>query len=82
VTCTAKKGDLGSQKDAFASSYGRMIVRAVLAGLAGVAPRSAAPNLVDLLSTFTARYPAESRAWASEILFAVRMTPNPMRSIL
>jgi hypothetical protein len=71
VTCTAKNSALSAQKDAFAHAYGRGILREVLIGLAGAAPRSATPNLVDLLSTLAARYPAESRAWAADALFSV-----------
>ena len=51
--------------------YGLPILRAVLCGFAGVAPRSATVNLIELLSTIASRYPAETREWMNEILFAV-----------
>ena len=46
-------------------------MRALLSGFAAVAPRSATPNLIELLSTFTTRFPAESKAWMTEILYSV-----------
>jgi hypothetical protein len=55
-----------------AQSYGRLMINGVLAALAGSAPRSATQNIVELLSVFSLRYPAETRIWVSEILSAVR----------
>lgn len=43
---------------------------AVLNGIAGIAPRSAIPNFVELLSTLLMRCPRESQAWIAEILLA------------
>jgi len=51
--------------------HGRPILRAVLSGFAGVAPRSATQNLIELLSTIASKYPSETREWMNEILFAV-----------
>lgn len=52
-------------------THGRPILRAVLSGFAGVAPRSATQNLIELLSTIASKYPSETRGWMDEILFAV-----------
>lgn len=71
ITQTSSNDSLGDMKDMLVQSYGRTIMTAVLAGFAGVAPRSATPNLVELLSTLVSRYPNESRGWVSEILFSV-----------
>ena len=49
-------------------------MRAVLFGFAGVAPRSAMPNLIELLSTMITRFPAESKLWMTNILFAVSVS--------
>jgi hypothetical protein len=71
INQTATSDSLGEMKDALVQSYGRTIMGAILAGFAGIAPRSVTPNLVELLSTLFTRYPNESRAWVSEILFSV-----------
>ena len=52
-------------------THGRTLMGAILSGFAAVAPRSATPNLIELLSTLTQRFPAESRQWMTEVLFAV-----------
>lgn len=44
----------------------------ILCGLAGVSPRSVIPNLVNLMLSLLTRCPAESRAWARDVLYAVR----------
>lgn len=51
--------------------HGRAILRAVLTGFAGVAPRSATQNLIELLSMIASKYPSETREWMNEILFTV-----------
>ena len=50
---------------------GLPILRAVLCGFAGVAPRSATVNLIELLSIIASKYPAETREWMNKVLFAV-----------
>ena len=52
-------------------AHGRPILRAILCGFAGVAPRSATQNLIELLSVVAAKFPAETRTWMNDILFAV-----------
>ncbi|KAI0651047.1 ARM repeat-containing protein [Trametes meyenii] len=75
VNRTATNDDLSNAKVALAQTHGFAIMRAVLFGFAGVAPRSATPNLTELLSALTTRYPLESKQWASEILFAEDFFP-------
>ena len=53
--------------------HGRPILQAVLTGFAGVAPRSATQNLIELLSMMASKYPSETREWMDAILFAVRL---------
>jgi hypothetical protein len=80
VTNTAKNGALAEQKETLARAYGWLVVNGLLAALAGSAPRSATQNLVELLSAFSLRYPAETRVWVSEVLFAVRLLSELWRS--
>ncbi|KAF7317074.1 hypothetical protein HMN09_00442000 [Mycena chlorophos] len=69
--------------------HGRSIMRAVLAGFAGAAPRSAANNLLELLGGIVSRWdeqaveqalghkiPGGARAWAAEIVFADDFYPS------
>ncbi|THV01907.1 ARM repeat-containing protein [Dendrothele bispora CBS 962.96] len=49
--------------------HGRTITYGVLSGLAGQAPRSAMPNLIEVLSTLLTRCVEESRKWIKEVLF-------------
>ncbi|KZT68569.1 ARM repeat-containing protein [Daedalea quercina L-15889] len=67
---TCAEDELTEAKLMIAQTHGCSFMKAVLNGFAGVAPRSAAPNLIELLSTLTQRFPAESRQWMTEVLFA------------
>ena len=53
------------------AQHGFGIMGGVLIGFAGIAPRSAAPNLIDMLSILIMKYPAESKGWMTQVLFAV-----------
>ncbi|KAI0369534.1 ARM repeat-containing protein [Pilatotrama ljubarskyi] len=75
INRTSTDDDLASFKVALAQTHGFLIMRAILFGFAGVAPRSAMPNLIELLSTMITRYPLESKQWMSEILFAEDFYP-------
>ncbi|KAI0772392.1 ARM repeat-containing protein [Trametes elegans] len=75
VNRTATNDELTPAKAALAQTHGYQIMRAVLFGFAGVAPRSAMPNLIELLSTMITRYPLESKRWIGEILFAEDFYP-------
>ena len=67
--------ELGDAKTVFIGAHGRPLMHALLCGFAGTAPRSVAPNLIELLSTLLFRCPAESRSWISDILYAVSCRP-------
>lgn len=76
INRTTRSDDLEEAKALLANRYGKAIMQAILSGFAGVAPRSASPNLIDLLSILLSRYPAESRGWIGEILFTEDFTPS------
>ncbi|KAI6014180.1 armadillo-type protein [Pisolithus marmoratus] len=87
VRRTASSDELGDTSTVLVHQYGRPILRAVLCGFAGVAPRSATANLIELLSTIASKYPAETREWMNEILFAddfveSRATPEAKRAFV
>ncbi|KAI0633121.1 ARM repeat-containing protein [Trametes polyzona] len=75
INRTATNDDLAAAKASLAQTHGFQIMRAILFGFAGVAPRSAMPNLIELLSTMITRYPLESKQWISDILFAEDFYP-------
>ena len=54
------------------SDFGRGIMRGILCGLAGVAPRSVIQNLITLLVWLLTKVPGDSRIWARDVLFGVR----------
>jgi len=51
------------------ATHGRATMRALLVGFAGVAPKSAVPNLVELFSALVVKAPLESKQWILEILY-------------
>jgi hypothetical protein len=57
-------------------AHGREILRAVLAGLSGVSPRSSTQNLMELLSVMMSRCGDQCRVWIREILFAPDFVPS------
>ncbi|KAF9237195.1 armadillo-type protein [Melanogaster broomeanus] len=67
---TASSDDLGDASTILIQMHGRPILCAILCGFAGVAPRSATQNLIELLAVIASKYPAETREWMNEILFA------------
>lgn len=71
INRTCVSDELAGAKTMLLQMHIRTILHALLCGFAGVAPRSVTPNLIELLSTLLSRFPAESRAWISEILFSV-----------
>lgn len=71
INRTAAAEDLGEAKDVLAQTHGRNIMRALLVGFAVVAPRSATPNLVEVLQTLLSKFPVQSKTWVTEILYAV-----------
>lgn len=58
--------------DTFMNRHGRAIVHALLSDFAAIAPRSALPNLIDLLSLIVLKRTDEARSWMKDILFSVR----------
>ncbi|KAI0056845.1 hypothetical protein BV25DRAFT_1995352 [Artomyces pyxidatus] len=69
ITRTYASDDLGDAKNSLIQTHGLAIMRALLMGFAGIAPKTAVLHLVDLFSTLVMKYPAESRAWISLILY-------------
>jgi hypothetical protein len=48
-------------------------MRSLLVGFAGVSPKSAVPNLVQLFSALIAKAPLESKVWILDVLHGVRV---------
>jgi hypothetical protein len=46
-------------------------MRSLLIGFAGVSPKSAIPNLVELFSAVIAKAPLESKEWILDVLHGV-----------
>jgi len=67
---TGSSDALSEENAALIGTHGRRIMRALLEGFAGVAPRSATANLIEVLSAIVTKHPAEARVWMEEILFA------------
>jgi len=76
INRTCLSDELGDAKTILIQGHGRSIMQALLCGFAGVAPRSATPNLIELLSTLVTRFPVECKAWMAEILFADDFVPS------
>lgn len=69
---TAIHDELAENKQQLLQAHGRAIMKAVLWGFAGVAPRSVVPNLIEMLGTLIVRCDGlVVGRWISEILFAV-----------
>lgn len=69
---TQASDDFADAKQLLLDTHGRAIMHAVLVGFAGVAPKSAVPNLVELFSALVVKTPLESKRWILEILYGVR----------
>lgn len=59
-------------KIALLEGHWRHLMRAILSGFAGTAPRSVTPNLIELLSIMLPRCPGDNRKEITDILYAVR----------
>lgn len=68
---TSSNDGLQEAKTLFFQTHGRSMVRTILHGFAGQAPRSANPNLIELLCVLVTRMPGETRTWMAEVLYAV-----------
>ncbi|KAI0341153.1 ARM repeat-containing protein [Trametopsis cervina] len=76
INRTAAAEGLEDAKNAFAQKHGKDAMYAILSGFAAVAPRTATPNLIELLSTFILRFPQQSKGWIDDILFSPDFTPS------
>ena len=68
---TSSQDELSEARSTLTSNFGRGIMRGILCGLAGVAPRSVIQNLITLLVSLLTRVPGDSRIWARDVLFGV-----------
>lgn len=88
---TSVQESLSAEKERLMQAHGRSIMKAVLEGFAGVAPRSVVPNLIEMLSTLLGRAGggltggggaggAVATTWMREILFANDFVPSKATS--
>lgn len=75
---TAVVDELSAHKTTLLANHGYALMRAVLQGFAGVAPRSVVPNLIEILGTLLSRAtdigPAgNATQWMREILLSVSL---------
>lgn len=74
--------ELSGPKSLLMAKHGRALMRAVLQGFAGVAPRSAVPNLIEMLGTLINRSSGVDGGsgiageWMREILFSPDFVPS------
>ncbi|KAI0247835.1 ARM repeat-containing protein [Lactifluus subvellereus] len=66
---TQANDDLADAKKLLLDTHGRAIIRSLLVGFAGVSPKSAVPNLIELFSALVTKVPLESKQWILEILY-------------
>ncbi|KAI9508978.1 ARM repeat-containing protein [Russula earlei] len=65
---TQANDDLADAKKLLLDTHGRAMMRSLLVGFAGVSPKSAVPNLVELFSALVAKTPLESKEWILDVL--------------
>ncbi|KIY50663.1 ARM repeat-containing protein [Fistulina hepatica ATCC 64428] len=65
------RGVRKEQQAAFMQQHGRAIMKAIMEGFCGITPLSTTQNLIELLSTCLYRCPEQSKAWLTEVLYAV-----------
>lgn len=63
--------DLEAEAEVLMEGYGKGIMRAVIYDIAGVAPRSALQNVVEVLTNVMSKRRERGRVWMQEILFSV-----------
>ncbi|KAI0686931.1 ARM repeat-containing protein [Cytidiella melzeri] len=80
INRTAAAEGLEEAKNVFAQKHGKNIMHSILSGFAGVAPRTATPNLIELLSTMLTRFPLQSKEWINEILYSPDFMPSKATS--
>jgi hypothetical protein len=74
INRTYASEDLGDSRDVLIQTHGIAIMRALLIGFAGSAPKSTVANLGDLFAILVSKYPAESKVWMTQILNGVSGT--------
>ncbi|KAF9471249.1 ARM repeat-containing protein [Pholiota conissans] len=78
---TSVRDELSVHKTALLQSHGRALMRAILQGFAGVAPRSVVPNLIEILGTLLSRATeagpvGNATQWMKEILMSDDFVPS------
>jgi len=68
--------ELETECEAVLNAYGRNIVHAVLVGIAGVAPRTVLPNLVELLTTLVVKRRQITKTWIGDVLYSTTFIPT------
>ncbi|KAF5347245.1 hypothetical protein D9756_009920 [Leucocoprinus leucothites] len=76
--------ELMPHKCALVAAHGRALMRAVLQGFAGIAPRSVVPNLIEILGTLMSRAgttvetndSGTASEWMKEIIFSPDFIPS------
>ncbi|KAI9431177.1 ARM repeat-containing protein [Lactarius indigo] len=66
---TQASDDFAEAKTLLLDTHGHAIMRSLLVGFAGVAPKSAVPNLVELFSALVVKTPLESKRWILAVLY-------------
>ena len=82
VRQTLADGNLSQQADALMDIHGKTIMLSLFSSLVALTPRSAWPNLIDLLALITLKRSDRSRQWSREILFSVSIIPIALLSWL
>jgi len=65
---THTNDDIADAKKLLLATHGREIMRSLLVGFAGLSPKSAVPNLVELFSALVVKAPLESKEWILDVL--------------
>ncbi|KZS87157.1 ARM repeat-containing protein [Sistotremastrum niveocremeum HHB9708] len=68
--------DLEAEAEILTEGYGKSIMRAVIYDIAGVAPRSALQNVVEVLTNLMSKRRERGRVWMQEILFEEDAIPG------
>ena len=64
--------ELGDNRHSIVQRHGPALMRSLLLGFAGSAPKSTVANLGELFNTLITKYPGESRTWMTQVLYGVR----------
>ncbi|VDB95428.1 unnamed protein product [Peniophora sp. CBMAI 1063] len=61
--------ELGDNRHFIVQRHGPALMRSLLLGFAGSAPKSTVANLGELFNTLITKYPGESRGWIMQVLY-------------